>query len=235
MGTDTLITLIAVFTIGVLLIWYVVKYTGNKKVLFENVPNLSRIVEVLEKSVLFFKVLDKDARLNFAERVYYFLATIKITGEKGALITDEDRILIATTATIPLFHFKYWSYENLDEELVYPGSFDEECGLINEGSAIVGMVGEGVMNRKMILSLEALRINFLNSMVSNTAVHEFVHLIDKADGQVDGIRECLIPKELIRPWINEMHANIEKIRNDESNIRDYAGVNEAEFFAVTSE
>lgn len=97
------------------------------------------------------------------------------------------------------------------------------------------MVGEGVMNRKMILSLEALRYGFSESAASNTAIHEFVHLIDKADGEVDGVPEYLIPQKLIQPWISEMHATIEKIRNDDSDIRDYAGVNEAEFLAVVSE
>ncbi|MCY4780988.1 M90 family metallopeptidase [Sphingobacterium sp. UT-1RO-CII-1] len=235
MGTDTQLTLVFIFTIGGLLIWYVIKYTGNKKVLLEDIPDLARVIEVLGKNVSFFKELDKNARFTFAERVHYFLSTTKITAEKGASVNDEDRILIATSATIPLFHFKYWSYENLDEVIVYPEGFDEQYGLKNEGSVILGMVGEGVMNRKMILSLEALRNGFFNSTVSHTAIHEFVHLIDKADGAVDGVPEYLIPKELVRPWINEMHANIIKIRNNESNIRDYAGVSEAEFFAVASE
>src|SRR5690606_7013288 len=88
---------------------------------------------------------------------------------------------------------------------------------------------------KMILSQQGLRKGFLNMSADNTAIHEFVHLSDKADGEVDGIPEYLIPKSWIERWIKEMHKTIREIRSGESDIRAYAGTNEAEFFAVVSE
>ncbi len=118
---------------------------------------------------------------------------------------------------------------------MYPDYFDERFSTASEVRNVAGMVGSGALSSKMILSQQALRNGFLNFSADNTAIHEFVHLIDKADGEVDGIPEYLIPKSLIEPWIKEMHKTIREIRTGESDIREYAGTNEAEFFAVVSE
>ena len=52
---------------------------------------------------------------------------------------------------------------------------------------------------------------------------------------MDGVPEYLIPKNLIQPWVEEMHETISAIRRDKSDIRDYAATNPAEFLAVVSE
>ncbi|QBQ42641.1 peptidase [Sphingobacterium psychroaquaticum] len=226
---------ILVLLIGVLLIWYVFRFVGNKKVVKEKMVDATHLVDILTAHVSFFQRLDPEAQQRFVKRVNYFLATTKISAEKGAEITEEDKVLVAASATIPLFHFDKWSYENLDEVIIYPGTFDERYDTEASDKNILGMVGDGVMHRKMILSLAALRAGFANSAPSNTAIHEFVHLIDKADGEVDGIPEYLIPKSLIEPWLHEMHKTIRLIHQDRSDIRDYAGTNPAEFLAVTSE
>ncbi|MEI5985982.1 M90 family metallopeptidase [Sphingobacterium sp. PU5-4] len=165
----------------------------------------------------------------------YFLHTTKISAEKGSVITDEHRVLVAASATIPLFHFETWSYEYLDEVLIYPGTFNEKYNTQEAKRNILGMVGDGVMHRKMILSLPALLSGFSKNSDSNTAIHEFVHLIDKADGEVDGVPEYLIPKELIQPWMEEMEQTISEIRRNKSDIRDYEATNNGEFLAVVSE
>ena len=224
-----------VFICGVIMILYVYKYVGNKKVTRKNVPSLDEISQILGQQVPFFQALCDDAQQRFTERVQYFLMTTKISAEKGAEVTESDKILVAASATIPLFHFDQWSYENLDEVLIYPGTFNEKYNVDATDRNILGMVGDGAMHRKMILSLRALRYGFSPEAQSNTAIHEFVHLIDKADGQIDGIPEYLIPKSLIQPWLEEMHETIRMIRNEKSDIREYATTNEAEFLAVVSE
>lgn len=235
MVTYNIIALIIVFAIGIGLGIYIWRKVGNKKVVNKVIPDDVEIRDVLSEKVNFFKQLNHNEQDKFIKRVSYFLATTKISPEKGAVINDEHRILIAASATIPLFHFENWSYENLDEVLVYPGTFSEKYDIEDEKRNILGMVGDGAMHRKMILSLSALMAGFNQNGESNTAIHEFVHLIDKADGEVDGIPEYLIPKSLIHPWLEEMQANISAIRRDKSDIRDYAATNPAEFLAVVSE
>ncbi|GHE36895.1 M90 family metallopeptidase [Sphingobacterium griseoflavum] len=226
----------SILLVGILLIWYVFKYVGNKKYRSTQVLDARFIRSVLAQKVVFFQRLDATAQDRFVERVSYFLATTIISAEKGAQVTDKDRILVAAGATIPLFHFQDWSYENLDEVLIYPGTFNEKYDTDAPDRMVLGMVGEGVMNRKMILSLQSLRAGFGEQPTAgNTAIHEFVHLIDKADGDIDGVPNYLIPDELVRPWLQAMHKNMEAIRKDRSDIRDYAATNEGEFLAVISE
>ena len=217
------------------LIIYIFRYGGKKKIPIPAALTDELMGEILEKQVRFYRHLPTDEQQTFLTRVRYFLEHTKISAEKGAVVTDEDKVLIAASATIPLFHFKLWVYRNLTEVLVYPDYFDECFSTASEQRNVAGMVGSGALSSKMILSQEALRNGFLNMSADNTAIHEFVHLIDKADGEVDGIPEYLIPKSLIEPWIKEMHKTIREIRAGESDIRAYAGTNEAEFFAVVSE
>lgn len=226
---------IAILLVGIALIWYVFKNVGNKKVVAKDVPDRIELAVILREHVDFFDRLDEKAQQVFIDRVAYFLATTKISAEKGAQVEEVDKVLVAASATIPLFHFDKWSYENLDEVIIYPGTFDEKYDVASTDKNILGMVGDGVMNRKMILSLASLRAGFAHSSSSNTAIHEFVHLIDKADGDTDGVPDYLIPKSLVEPWLREMHKNIAQIRHDQSDIRDYAGTNPAEFLAVVSE
>ncbi len=235
MGYDPVVITLGLFIFGGLLIWFVWKRVGNKKIVNKALPSATEIELVLRGRVSFFQHLNAQQQETFVKRLIYFLQTTKISAEKGAEITDEHLILVAASATIPLFHFEHWSYENLDEVLIYPEMFNEKYNTEDKARNILGMVGDGAMHRKMILSLPALEAGFAKNASSNTAIHEFVHLIDKADGEVDGIPEYLIPKELVAPWLEEMHETISLIRRDKSDIRDYAATNQAEFLAVLSE
>jgi len=88
----------------------------------------------------------------------------------------------------------------------------------------------------LILSQQALRHGFKNeSDKKNTAIHEFVHLIDKADGAVDGIPSLLLEKQYSIPWLDLINKKIDEIYDGESDINPYGGTNRAEFFSVVSE
>ena len=77
--------------------------------------------------------------------------------------------------------------------LIYPDTFNHNFETEGAGRRILGMVGTGYMNGVMILSKKALRDGFSNtSDKRNTAIHEFVHLIDKMDGYIDGVPEILL-------------------------------------------
>lgn len=98
------------------------------------------------------------------------------------------------------------------------------------------MVGTGRLENQMILSRKALRQGFSpENRGNNTAIHEFVHLIDKMDGKTDGIPERLIEHAYSIPWLKVIHQEMEKINTNSSDIRSYGGTNEAEFLAVASE
>jgi MtfA peptidase len=98
------------------------------------------------------------------------------------------------------------------------------------------MVGSGAMNNVMLLSQHELRQAFLNKTgKTNLAIHEFVHLVDKMDGAVDGIPAFILERKYILPWLELMQKNIQNIMADESDINPYGATNKAEFFAVVAE
>jgi len=98
------------------------------------------------------------------------------------------------------------------------------------------MVGYGFMEGKMCLSKKALLHGFSNATDKrNTAIHEFIHLIDKIDGDIDGIPEVLIENPNALPWVELIRNKIDEIYTKDSDINPYGGTNQAEFFAVVGE
>lgn len=223
-----------ILLIFILAIFYTVKFLQKKKVtVTERVPELLK--KILEERVPFYQQLTRDKQTEFEERTAHFLTQVKITGVK-TVVEDIDRVLIAASAIIPIFNFAGWEYKNLHEVLLYPDSFSHEFEQQGGGRNILGMVGSGALNHVMILSQFELRQSFSNeSGKNNTAIHEFVHLLDKTDGEIDGVPESLLDRQYIKPWLQLMQEKIQEIYDDRSDINPYGTTNEAEFFAVVSE
>ncbi|MBR9923292.1 MAG: zinc-dependent peptidase [Bacteroidetes bacterium] len=199
-------------------------------------PFPARWRKILEEKVRFYVRLSANERARFEREVQYFLSEVDITGIETD-ITDADRVLVAASAIIPIFGFKDWRYRNLNEVLLYDGAFNHDYETrIGKERNILGMVGSGGMNRMMILSKPALHNGFdQQHSTKNVGIHEFVHLLDKSDGAVDGIPEIFLKEPYLIPWIKTMHRGIKEIRQGKSDINPYGGTNEAEFLSVVSE
>ncbi len=190
---------------------------------------------LLEQHVSFYQRLQPEQQQSFVLKVETFLQETRIEGV-GLELEDLDRLLIAAGAVIPIFNFNDWKYPQLTNVILYPDAFNNDFKFEGGNREITGMVGSGFMNGQMILSRDALRKGFSASAgKENTAIHEFVHLLDKEDGATDGIPEHLLPHEYIEPWLKLIHQEIQKIEAEKSDINPYATTNEAEFFAVASE
>ena len=221
------------FILLILLLVFVVQSNKKKPAPVNAMPTGYK--SILEEMVPFYAQLDEEKKKEFEERVEHFLSAIKITGIRTTL-EDQDRVLIAASAVIPIFNFPGWEYRNLHEVLLYPDSFDHEFTQQGENRNILGMVGTGALNHMMILSQFELRQAFMNKTgKTNTAIHEFTHLLDKVDGEIDGLPEALLEKKYVVPWLQLMQKEMEMIRNDESDIDPYGATNESEFFAVAAE
>ncbi|KYP15425.1 M90 family metallopeptidase [Flavihumibacter sp. CACIAM 22H1] len=217
----------------VLVALYVWKQGEKRKIAAIEIPVDS--AGILEKEVSYFRSLPEADKPRFLEEVKQFLSVTRIT-PIGTTIDDTDRLLVAASAVIPIFGFPEWHYTNLTDVLIYNDRFDEEFDTKSRDGNILGMVGSGVMNHKMILSKAALREGFSNKTdKQNTAIHEFVHLLDKADGAVDGIPEALLSKQYTLPWLNLIHKKIQEIKADDSDINPYGASSQTEFFAVAAE
>lgn len=191
--------------------------------------------ELLFQHVHYYQHLDVAERIRFEEKISSFLSYVRIEGV-GTPVEPLDKLLIASSAIIPVFGFPDWKYKNLSNVLLYPDTFNTEFQYEGGDRNILGMVGSGYMNGQMILSRSALLHGFSNkSDKENTAIHEFVHLLDKSDGATDGVPENLMKHEYTIPWLKMIHEEMQQIEKGKSDINPYAITNEAEFFAVASE
>lgn len=192
--------------------------------------------EILGEHVAYYSRLSEAEKKIFEEKIQEFLSYVKLEGV-GTEVEDLDRLLIASSAIIPVFYFKGYKYFNLKSVLLYPGTFNKEEFLAGGYEKnTLGMVGTGPMQGTMILSKTALRHGFANKeQPQNTGIHEFVHLMDKEDGEVDGFPETLLQNKYNQQWAQLININTRKILNGESDINSYASSSQAEFFTVVSE
>ena len=191
---------------------------------------------ILLDKVLFYQALNVPDRDRFEQDCHGFLQEVRVIGVKGVVIDITDRLLVASSAVIPLFGFPQWTYQGLQEVLLYPSAFDRNFQLNNPHEIITGMVGNGILEGKMILSKPALHHGFENTQDKhNVGIHEFVHLFDKLDGLIDGIPPNFQDKAYALPWIDFIKVKTHDIVNNQSDIRDYGATNQQEFFAVTAE
>ena len=211
-------------------------------ILFVLRPRMKRIVfpmpdnyqQLLADYVKFYQRLDTNGKKDFDERFERFISTVRITGV-NAIVEDIDRVLIGAAAIIPVYFIKDWEYINLREVLLYPGHFNHDFDQHGEERGISGMVGTGPMQNVMIITKWELRQGFIGNNYRNTAIHEFVHLVDKMDGTVDGVPELLLERKYISQWNHLVHTEIEKIKRGLSDIDYYGTTSPVEFFAVASE
>lgn len=191
--------------------------------------------DLLNDYVKFYWQLDEKGKEHFEKRVEQFLQAVQITGV-NADVEDLDRLLIAAAAIIPVFTIRDWQYINLREVLVYPGTFNRDFDQGGFERSATGMVGSGAMQDKMILTKWQVRQGFIkDNDTYNTAIHEFVHLVDKMDGTMDGVPEILLERKYVKEWKHLMDSTIQHMKTYGSDINMYGATSPVEFFAVISE
>ena len=228
-----MVPFVLLIAIAIFAIYFLTNRNTGKEVTSEPVTIDAGL---LEKNVLFYSKLNAEEKKQFENDVKIFLQQVKITGV-DTVAEGSDKLLVASAAVIPIFYFKQWKYYNLQEVLLYSDAINldfETTG--NADRNILGMVGTGPLEGKLLLSKHALQQGFDNKTdKSNTAIHEFVHLLDKSDGETDGIPNALLDKQYVLPWINLVYEQMQQIIKGRSDINPYATLNKAEFFAVAAE
>jgi Mlc titration factor MtfA (ptsG expression regulator) len=160
---------------------------------------------------------------------------VRITGI-GTEVDDLCRVLVAASAIIPVFGFPDWDYARLGEVLIYPQAFGEDYHAAHEGGPVIlGMVGAGHLHGVMVLSKPDLIAGFDNpGDKHNVGIHEFAHLVDEADGAIDGLPPG-VPPVLARSWVAFVARQLQHPPKGRSHINRYGYTNQAELFAVLAE
>lgn len=191
--------------------------------------------DILLQYVAFYVRLPDHHQIQFRKDMAWFLARTRIVG-RGCQVDALSEHLVAASAIIPIFHFQHWENYELEEVLLLRSSFNYNLETDKEDSLILGMVGTGELEGKMVLSAPALHEGFMDPHdKQNVGIHEFVHLLDKVDGRVDGLPKALVSHSYAIPWIQLIRYKMELIRQGQTEINPYGGLNLAEFLSVTSE
>ena len=195
--------------------------------------------EILRERVAFYLALTEPEKARFEQRTQTFLARTRITGIQTE-VDDTTRLLVAASALIPVWGFPDWQYANLGEVLLVPDAWQLPDAPEQEVQPLQGtLLGsvQGFQNQHyMRLSKASLEQGFRDATDrQNVGIHEFAHLLDEADGVIDGLPQAALPPELLQPWTALMHREIAAIQAGKSEINPYAATNAAEFFAVVTE
>ena len=194
---------------------------------------------ILLENVAFYNGLADADKVRFEQAMQLFLARTRLTGIQTE-VDDLTRVLTAAAAVIPVFGFPGWEYPTLHEVLIVPDAWQLETQADQEvlplQGTLLGSVQRFQTSQYMRLSRAALVQGFADAEDRhNVGVHEFAHLVDEADGQIDGIPGAGLPPALRPAWAQVMQRELAAIRAGHSDIDPYAGTNEAEFFAVVNE
>lgn len=227
--------IIVIFIAVVAFIYFLFR---NKSASTVNQPNVfpSTWRVIITNHVSFYRQLNETQKQDFEKDIFDFLNEVEIEGVETD-ITITDKLLVASSAVIPVFGFPEWNYRFLDTVLLYPSSFDRNFNLGSKEEFITGMVGNGPMEGKVILSKPALHVGFSNDKdKKNVGIHEFIHLIDKQDGAIDGILTILNENQYAIPWLELIRRKtFDIIHDDVKDIHPYGTTNQQEFLAVTGE
>lgn len=230
----------AAFVALIIFLFYRYLTAGSRRkaaALAEEFPTAWR--QTLAKRVAFYLALTASDKLRFEKKIRVFLAQTRITGVQTEM-DDVTRVLVAASAVIPVFGFPDWEYDNLSEVLVVPDAWKEPQNPDKEAAplagSLLGSVRSFQTSRYLHLSKAALEQGFRDAQdQQNVGIHEFAHLLDGADGTIDGVPAAALPPALRKPWAVVLAREIQAIRDRHSEINDYAATNDAEFFAVVTE
>jgi len=194
--------------------------------------------EYLTSHSTFYAELTEIDKAIFDKRVLLFLSSKRIIGIETE-VEEGIQLLVAASAIIPTFAFPYFEYPNVKEVLIYPNAFDENFQTefnSKERGTILGMVGNGVLNNSVLFSKPHLIAGFNGKYdKQNVGIHEFVHLLDKADGAIDGVPQIFLSNTYTLPWMKALKEEMQRIKQGSSDINAYGLTNNAEFLSVASE
>lgn len=193
----------------------------------------------LERRVAFYRALSPHDRARFEARIQLFLARTAITGVQTE-VDDVTRVLVGASAVIPIWGFPDWEYPNLREVLIVPDAWTEKHNPEHEFVPLTGTLLGSVQgfqdDQYMRLSKAALERGFRDwQNGENVGLHEFAHVLDHADGGIDGTPGLALPDELRGAWADVVRRELARVKRGGGILNPYAGTSEAELFAVAIE
>ena len=199
--------------------------------------------EILAENVHAYRLLDEEEQQHLRDLVQVFIAEKRWEGCNGLELDDEMRVTIAGSSCLLILGRDHDLMREVESILVYPstvvlpdqqaGFFDGRPRVIGEGTEVLGLAHRG---GPVVLAWDSVLQGARNAADGNNVViHEMAHKIDFLDGEADGTPPLDTAAER-REWARICGEAYLAVKSGEDHfLRDYAGTNEAEFFAVASE
>ena len=187
--------------------------------------------QILADRYEFYGKLDEEQLQTFHTHLKVFLWEKHWEGAGGLEVTEEMKVLISAAAARIARGLPLSVYDRLREIVIYPSHYmhpDQEHKVV---------MGQAHHFGTVVLSWDAVQRGIaVPNNARDTAIHEFAHVLDAADGVFDGTP--LLEKGRDYPrWAEVMGRHFAKLQEApfQGCLRSYGAKNEAEFFAVATE
>jgi len=203
-------------------------------------------IKILRKSFHLYNFLPKDIKEQLHGHINVFLDLKGFHGHHNLEITTEMKVTIAAQACMLLLNRQSDYFPRLQTIEVYPQAFSSEVTTSNGMLKEQVRTGESWSNGRVILSWSHSKQGISNFKDgSNVVMHEFAHRLDQLDNNTDGIpTKHFGDGETYYLWsdviLKQYQKHLKKLKkshkkNNKTLLTEYAGTNEAEFFAVATE
>ena len=185
---------------------------------------------------------EREARLRRLSSL--FLDRKEFTGAHGLVVSDDIAVAIAAQACLPVLELGLARYDGFVGIVVHPGQararrqHEDETGVWHEYEEVLS--GEALEGGPVMLSWRDVRGAGASAARGyNVVIHEFAHVLDMADGQIDGVP--LLPPGLPRArWVETIEREYERFTQAvetgvETALDPYGAQAPEELFAVASE
>lgn len=194
---------------------------------------------VLRDEFVHWSHLDEVERQRMEMLVARFFHETDWEAARGMDLTSEVKVNISAQASLLLLGLDIDEYFDVTSVIVHRstvrlrGSHRSAAGTMSD--SVQHLSGQAHPQGPVVLSWSAVRRGGRRpEHGQNVVYHEFAHRLDMLDGVTDGTPP-LGSDERASRWAEVCDAAFERVRSGDSVLRDYAGTNPAEFFAVATE
>ncbi len=198
---------------------------------------------ILDARSFQWRLLDEGERRRLGELADWLLRERRWEAARGFALTDEVRTVVAAHAALLVLELGERWYDEVGAVVVRAGSLDRGGGTASGGRGIVTRYPGAIDGEAhhddgpLMVAWDAARREAAQPRWGRDVVlHEFAHKIDMLDGTLDGTPHLESDDEVAR-WVKVCTNHFEAVREGTGGriLRDYAGTNAAEFFAVATE
>ena len=195
---------------------------------------------LLEREFEHWRLLDRDEVARMESLIGSFVHNTRWEAARGFDLTDDIRVVIAAQASMLLLGLDIDEYPQLTSVIVHPSTVrlhgEFPAGGSVRATGTQTLAGQAHYRGPVVLSWSAVRRGArFPAQGQNVVYHEFAHQLDMLDGITDGTPP-LGDEAARQRWVEVCTAAYDTVRAEGSPIlRNYAGTNPAEFFAVATE